>query len=72
MATVKTLITTAVKYLSKPISMPTPASTQITAADVTPTTIPCRVRITPAPIKPMPVMICPTILPGSTFPPDIN
>jgi hypothetical protein len=37
--------------------MPMAASIQMHAAEVTPMTIPLRERITPAPRKPMPVMI---------------
>jgi len=47
------------------INTPMPARSQITDAEVIPITIPPRVKITPAPINPIPVMIWPIILVGS-------
>src|SRR5271166_2331860 len=52
----------AVSYRPPPAAIPIPAATKIVAAEVKPDTEPLSCRMAPAPMKPMPVIICAAIL----------
>lgn len=65
--TIITDIIMEVMHLSRPIIMPIAARTQMTAAVVTPDTMPSLPIITPPPMKPMPVMIWAITLAESAF-----
>src|SRR5439155_742223 len=55
----------ATKYIPDPSAIPTPATTQIVAAVVSPSTNPCECKTAPAPRKPIPEMIWAAIRVGS-------
>src|SRR6185295_13979127 len=59
------VVKTATAYIPDPSAIPTPATTQIVAAVVSPSTKPCEWRTAPAPRNPIPEMICAAILVGS-------